>query len=74
MLTTHFVKVCKKLKKNKRIVNYHMETLERKGSSSLSEKEIVPTYLIKKGISEVKGGFHVLLNMGYPIQMLKCLL
>lgn len=74
MLTTHFVKVCKKLKKNKRIVNYHMETLERKGSSSLSEKEIVPTYLLKKGISEVKGGFHVLLNMGYPIQILKCLL
>jgi hypothetical protein len=51
-----------------------METLERKGSSSLSEKEIIPTYLLKKGISEVKGGFHVLLKMGYPIQMLKCLL
>jgi hypothetical protein len=63
MLTTHFVKVCKKLKKNENIINYHMET--EKKNQRLNYK-----YKLKMGISEIKGGFSVLTEMNYPKEIL----
>ena len=65
ILTTHFIKVCKKLQKNKNIVNYHMETI--KGKDAFDFKY---TYSIKKGISEVRGGIKVLTDMNYPKEIL----
>jgi len=65
LLTTHFIKVCKKLQKNKNIVNYHMETI--KGTDAFDFKY---TYSMKKGISEVRGGIKVLTDMNYPKEIL----
>ena len=65
LLTTHFIKVCKKLQKNKNIVNYHMETI--KGNNAFDFKY---TYSMKLGISEVRGGIKVLTDMNYPKEIL----
>jgi DNA mismatch repair ATPase MutS len=65
LLTTHFIKVCKKLQKNKNIVNYHMETI--KGTDAFDFKY---TYSMKLGISEVRGGIKVLTDMNYPKEIL----
>lgn len=61
ILTTHFIKVCKKLKKLMK--NYHMET--EKLSDCLKY-----TYVLKPGISEVKGGLKVLKDMNYPVEII----
>lgn len=63
MLTTHFIKVCKKLKRNSNILNYHMVT--DKCKNNLTYK-----YELKKGISTVKGGISILYNMNYPKDIL----
>jgi DNA mismatch repair ATPase MutS len=59
MLTTHFVKVCAKLDKNKYIENYKMITEEK-------NKKLVYTYKMEKGISHVKGVINILEEMNYP--------
>ena len=63
LLTTHFVKVCKQLKKNKMVENYHMKT-DKDGS------RIKYLYKLEKGISIVKGGINVLSDMNYPQEIL----
>jgi hypothetical protein len=63
LLTTHFIKVCKKLAKLKSIVNYKM----------LTEKEnndLIYKYILKEGISDVKGGLIVLKQMNYPKEII----
>jgi DNA mismatch repair ATPase MutS len=64
LLTTHFIKVCKKLQKNKKIVNYCMETIK-------TETDFKYTYSMKLGISEVRGGLKVLTDMNYPKEILE---
>lgn len=64
ILTTHFIEVCKKLQKNKRIVNYSMKTIQ-------SETDFTYTYSMKPGISEVRGGIKVLTDMNYPKEILE---
>ena len=63
LLTTHYYKVCEKLRKNKRIKNYHMDT-------SKKNNNIYYTYKLQKGISEVKGGINVLRDMNYPKEII----
>lgn len=63
ILTTHFIKVCKKLGKNKSILNCHMET-EKK------ENKLIYKYKLVDGISEVKGGVAVLTAMDYPKEII----
>jgi hypothetical protein len=63
LLTTHFIKVCKKLNKNKNILNYHMVTKK-------NNHKITYTYLFKEGISEIKGGINVLSDMNYPKEII----
>ena len=63
LLTTHFVKVCKKLKKNQNIMNCHMDA-EKKGN------KVNYKYKLKPGISLIKGGFSVLTEMNYPKEIL----
>ena len=63
MLTTHFVKVCKKLDKIKGIQNCKMVT--RKINNKL-----IYTYKLDVGISEVKGGINVLTDMNYPKEII----
>jgi len=64
MLTTHFIKVCKKLDKETNIQNYKMVT-EKKNN------KIIFMYKLDKGISEVKGGINVLTEMNYPKEIIE---
>jgi MutS domain V len=61
LLTTHFTKLCKKLKTHPKVINYHMKTNKIDNSDDFEH-----TYLLKKGISKVKGGLKVLKDMNYP--------
>jgi len=63
LLTTHYVKLCKKLSKNDLIKNYNMKTLKKNDNFEY-------TYLIEPGISKVKGGLKVLKDMNYPKEIL----
>jgi hypothetical protein len=63
MLTTHFVKVCKKLNKTKNILNCHMQTNKQ-------NNKINYTYHLMNGISEIKGGINVLCDMNYPKEII----
>ena len=63
ILTTHFIKVCKKLQKTKNIINYKM----------LTEKEnnnLIYKYTLIEGISDIKGGMIVLQQMNYPKEII----
>lgn len=63
ILTTHFIKVCKKLQKSKNIINYKM----------LTEKEnnnLIYKYTLIEGISDIKGGMIVLQQMNYPKEII----
>lgn len=60
ILTTHFIKVCKKLDKHKKIQNHQMEVLHDK------DKDFTYTYSLKTGISTTRGGLKVLKDMNYP--------
>jgi DNA mismatch repair ATPase MutS len=62
-LTTHFVKVCKKLDKIKGIQNCKMVTQK-------NNNKIIYTYKFETGISEVKGGINVLTDMNYPQEII----
>jgi hypothetical protein len=64
MLTTHFVKVCKKLDKIKGIQNSKMVTQK-------INNKIIYTYKFEIGISEVKGGINVLTDMNYPKEIIE---
>jgi DNA mismatch repair ATPase MutS len=66
ILTTHYVKLCKKLSKNPRITNCHMKVLEDKEDSNKFEY----LYSLEEGISEIKGGIKVLIDMNYPQEII----
>ena len=64
ILTTHYVKVCKKLSKNTNIKNYKMKIIEG-GDGTFKY-----TYVLESGISRIKGGLKVLSDMNYPTEIL----
>ena len=59
ILTTHFIKLCNLLNDNKYIENINMKTDIINNSPKYH-------YKIKKGISKIKGGVHVLKQLEYP--------
>ena len=63
ILTTHYVKVCKKLSTHKKIKNYRMKTNQTENG------EFDYTYILELGISNVKGGIKVLRDMNYPSEI-----
>jgi len=63
ILTTHYIDMCKILEKNKKIKNFQMQTIKEKDSFKY-------TYILEEGISEIKGGFKVLADMNYPLEIL----
>ena len=80
ILTTHYVSICKKLKKKKsvRIQNWKMEAAYRDsadGSNGVDDDAWNPkihyTYKIKKGISKIQGALCVLREMEYPAEIIK---
>ena len=68
LLTTHFFELCTHLEKSKHFDNYHMETI--KDNADASSKKFSYTYLLKKGISNVRGGVKVLEDMEYPQEII----
>jgi hypothetical protein len=63
ILTTHFMKVCKRLEKSKTIINYKMIT-ERESD------KLIYKYVLTEGISNIKGGIMVLKQMNYPKEII----
>jgi hypothetical protein len=62
LLTTHYIQLCEL--KNKNIVNYYMKTIP------LNKYDFKYSYLIEKGISKIKGGLKVLVDLEYPEEIL----
>ena len=63
LLTTHYIDLCNL--KNKKIDNYYMQT------SCLDNYNFKYLYLVKKGISKIKGGLKVLVDLDYPREILE---
>jgi DNA mismatch repair ATPase MutS len=63
LLTTHFVKVCKKLNDIDSIQNCKM-------NAEQIDSKIYYKYKITNGISEIKGGINILTDMNYPKEIL----
>jgi len=63
ILTTHFIKVCKKLEKSKNIINCKMLTEKEKNN-------LIYKYTLTEGISDIKGGMIVLQQMNYPKEII----
>jgi hypothetical protein len=64
VLTTHFIEVCNKLNDNKYMKNCYMDTIKNK------KNMIEYLYVLKNGISTVKGGINVLCDMNYPKEII----
>jgi hypothetical protein len=68
ILTTHFVKLCKKVKKNKdllRIANCKMDAFLQ------SQHSIHFTYKLVGGISKIKAAKLILIQMGFPTEIIE---
>jgi hypothetical protein len=63
ILTTHYVKLCKKLDKAINVHNYHMKINQLKDDFEF-------TYKLKKGISKTKGASKILKDLEYPEHIL----
>jgi hypothetical protein len=68
ILTTHFEKLCKRVKKAKhmRIVNHKMEAF-------VNDNDIKFTYKLKEGYSKIKGAKLILIQMGFPDEIVKAM-
>ena len=66
ILTTHFVKLCQKVKKakNMRIDNFKMD-------AELNGNSIIFHYKLVKGISKIKAAKLILIQMGFPEDILR---
>ena len=64
LLTTHYVKICKKFLKSERVQNYKMEV-------RVLENDIFEyTYKMKRGISKIQGAVRVMKDMEYPEEII----
>lgn len=64
ILTTHYVKVCRKFQKSELVKNYKM-CVERKADGGF-----LYTYKMRAGISTLEGGIAILKNMDYPAEII----
>jgi len=65
MLTTHYLDLCKRLDSNEKIANFHMTT-----HSSTINNDFKYTYKMVEGISTIKGGIKVLIDLDYPKEII----
>lgn len=63
ILTTHYHKICSKLRKNEHIQNYQMNVIQE-------NEKFIYTYKMKKGISKVQGALQILEDMKYPREII----
>ena len=64
VLTTHYLELCDKFKEHEIVKNQQMNVIQR------DKDEIVYTYTLKNGISDVHGGYQILQKMDYPEELL----
>jgi hypothetical protein len=64
MLTTHYVKICKKFLKSDCIDNYKMYV------KCLGNETYNYTYRMERGISKIKGAAQVMMDMDYPQEII----
>jgi DNA mismatch repair ATPase MutS len=64
MLTTHYIKICKKLLKSDGIENHKMYV------KCLADGGYNYTYRMVKGISKIKGAAQVMKDMDYPQEII----
>jgi energy-coupling factor transporter ATP-binding protein EcfA2 len=65
LLTTHFNEICRKLDSNENVHNCHMDV------TKAANNVIQYNYLLKDGVSSVKGGISVLSDMNYPKEIIE---
>jgi len=65
MLTTHYVKICKKFVKSERVENYKMYV------RALGQDGYDYTYRMVRGISKIKGAAQVMKDMDYPDEIIR---
>jgi len=72
MLTTHYVELCEKMKDHPNMINNRMKValLDNEKIESGFVQDFTYTYLMEKGVSKVKGGVKVLIDMKYPAEIL----
>lgn len=63
MLTTHYVYICNKFKKSKKMRNYKMGTVQHETGFKF-------TYKLEPGISKIQGAIKILKDMNYPQEMI----
>ena len=68
LLTTHYLDLCDRLKEDKYFKNVHMKVESIKNDKGT---DFHYTYEMVDGISEVKGGMQVLMDLGYPKEIIK---
>lgn len=68
ILTTHYIEICKRLRKSKRVAAYKMVAKK----DSITGK-ITYTYKIRRGISKVQGAINILEDMHYPREIINSL-
>ena len=66
-LTTHYHKLCKKIKKKHNMANYMMDVITNQ--DNIADY----TFTLRKGISNIKGGVTILEEMKYPQSILNCI-
>ena len=70
ILTTHFTKLCRVLKKQKTVTNYHMESIPIYGKDT-SLLDFKYSFRKQKGVSKARGGIKVLRDLDYPNSIVK---
>jgi hypothetical protein len=75
ILTTHYIELCNIMERNtsqskynKKILNCHMET-EKNNDINLTN-DFIYKYKLKNGISSIKGGVKVLIDLKYPNEII----
>jgi hypothetical protein len=74
ILTTHFIKLCEHLDKHTKIENFYMDTDTIENNEDNVNNGIENfkyNYILKKGISNVRGGIKVLYDMDYPREIIE---
>ena len=76
MLTTHYLELCKRLDKYEHIQNFHMDVIttdeigSEDNSNSIYNKNFKYTYKMENGISTIKGGIKVLIDLNYTKEII----
>jgi len=73
MLTTHYLDLCKRLDVDDNITNFHMEIEQQSDKESSYDGKNINfnyTYKMVSGISTIKGGIKVLIDLNYPQEII----